>query len=193
MNDPVIFIDIETTGLNADLHVPWEVAVIRDDVEHLWQIAWPVPVLKDADPIAQKINGFNERSVQTVFGLDDPVDLITPKQSAERFAELADGRHLVGAVVSFDEERLRRMHVNCLGWPETGRFPWHYHLIDVEALAIGFLNGVDRPDAPRRAITPPWKSDEITAALGITVTDDDKHTALGDARWARAIYQEVMG
>jgi hypothetical protein len=59
---------------------------------------------------------------------------------------------------------------------------WHYHLVDVEALAAGSLG-----------IEPPWKSDDLAAALDITVAGEDRHTALGDARWARAIYDAVMG
>ena len=39
----------------------------------------------------------------------------------------------------------------------------------------------------------PWKSDDLSAALGIKVSDEDRHTALGDARWARAIYDAVTG
>ena len=59
---------------------------------------------------------------------------------------------------------------------------WHYHLVDVEALAAGKLG-----------IAPPWKSDELSAALGVTITEDDRHTALGDAKWAMRIYDAVMG
>ena len=80
---------------------------------------------------------------------------------------------------------------------------WHYHLIDVEALAVGYLAGRGWPldhwgdpgGETARMFDPrnlPWKSDDLSAALGIRITDDDRHTALGDARWARAIYDAVM-
>ena len=45
-------------------------------------------------------------------------------------------------------------------------------------------------DAPR-GVALPWKSDDLSAALGVTVSDEDRHTALGDAKWARAIYDAV--
>ena len=103
------------------------------------------------------------------------------------------GAHLVGAVVSFDAEVLAtRMR-------EHGICPsWHYHLIDVEALAVGYLshkaevlNATD--DQSRALLALPWKSDDLSRALGIEVSDEDRHTALGDARWARAIYDAVQG
>lgn len=87
---------------------------------------------------------------------------------------------------------------------------WHYHLIDVEALAVGYLYGLKRshehevlpPDAyddpaVQAAIVGssyrslPWRSDDLSSALGVMVSDEDRHTALGDARWARRIYQAV--
>jgi hypothetical protein len=38
----------------------------------------------------------------------------------------------------------------------------------------------------------PWNSDDLSAALGVTVSDEDRHTALGDAKWAMRIYNAVM-
>jgi hypothetical protein len=39
----------------------------------------------------------------------------------------------------------------------------------------------------------PWKSDDLSAQLGVTVSEEDRHTALGDARWSLAIFDAVMG
>jgi DNA polymerase III epsilon subunit-like protein len=190
VNHPVLFVDTETTGLNPRAHPIWEVAVIEaDGTEHLWHIAWSRAVLDQAEQIALEMNGFEAR-----YGkIDCP--MLSPRESAERFAELSQGLHLVGAVISFDEERLRSMHDLNLGRPE-GRYPWHYHLVDVEALAIGFLAG--RLDMLGRTsdavyVKPPWKSDQLSEALGlIPPSEGERHTALADARWAKAIYEQVM-
>lgn len=193
MNHPVLFVDTETLGLDPQTHPIWEVACITaDGTEHLWHVKWSRAVLDNADPIALEINGFADRY--------ETVETISPHESAERFAALAQGLHLVGAVVSFDEERLRHMHNIMLGRPD-GKYPWHYHVLDVEALVIGFLAGREAqytaysgPPSTSKMVTPPWKSDELTAALGLELIDDDqRHTALGDARWARDIYEAVMG
>lgn len=40
---------------------------------------------------------------------------------------------------------------------------------------------------------PPWNSNDMSRAVGVEPDDFDRHTALGDARWAKAIYEAVMG
>jgi DNA polymerase III epsilon subunit-like protein len=126
--------------------------------------------------------------------------LVKPEYIVLEEAEaIIRGAHLVGAVVSFDADVLdRRMRAH-------GICPsWHYHLIDVEALAIGYLRGRGWPKAhwgdpearSGEAFDPaqlPWKSDDLSAALGVTVSDEDRHTALGDAKWAMRVYDAVMG
>ncbi len=98
------------------------------------------------------------------------------------------GVHLVGAVPNFDADVLgTRMRAN-------GICPaWHYHLVDVEALAAGYLASMAAGLANIDPLQLPWNSDALSAALGIAVSDEDRHTALGDARWARAIYDAVTG
>lgn len=204
----VCFVDTETTGLDPDRHEIWEVGLIVPDgltvchpdgpdtlepAEYHWYL--PVDLAK-ADVVALNIGRFHNRhpdghSYEPTPEAFVPTD---PRLFAEQFARLTWGKHLAGAVVSFDAERLAKL------LRANGQCPgWHYHLIDVEALAVGYLAGREHVHArdshtPRETpVQPPWKSDELTAALGITVDDMDKHTALGDARWAKAIYEAVMG
>ncbi len=187
---PILCVDSETTGLDPARHPIWEVAAIEEDgTEHLWQVKWSRAVLDNADPVALEINGFEARYDKGTC------DILSPRESAERFADLSNGLHLVGAVVSFDEERLRRMHDLHLGRPE-GKYPWRYHLIDVEALAIGYLRGHAAGSGYYMhgdPIFPPWKSDELSDALDVTMPEgDERHTALADARWAKVLYERVM-
>jgi hypothetical protein len=83
---------------------------------------------------------------------------------------------------------------------------WHYHLQDVETLAVGYLTALRRfvPESPEIAgLTPgqlatlgdlPWDSEFLSSALGVPVpSGEDRHTAIGDARWARDVYDAVMG
>jgi hypothetical protein len=175
------FVDTETTGLHPDYHQIWEVALLLEDqgttTEHVWQL--PVD-LGRADPMALGIGRFHER--RTVAEA-----LSAPSTFAREFSHLTAGAHLVGAVISFDEERLRRLLRREHQCPM-----WHYHLIDVEALAAGWIaatNGTHGTLAGRL----PWKSDYLSQVVGVNPDDFDRHSALGDARWARAIYQAVMG
>lgn len=186
---PVCFVDTETTGLDPRKHPIWECALIMPNgVEHTWQLDLTPAELLLADPIALDICRFRERRA-TVGKRKHPSSFL------EEFIALTEGLHLAGAIISFDEERLRNM---------AYRYPfidpkWHYHIIDVEALAVGYIAGLASswrsPERRQRRpiVRPPWKSDEITAELGIRIPEGDKHTAMGDARWAKAIYEHVMG
>lgn len=201
------FIDTETTGLDRDNHEIWEVALIlrstsddeplAQDEEYLWQL--PVNEGK-ADPIALKIGQYYERrwddapdaydadadhvggGILLSVGMPAYEVQSHPRLFASEFARLTFGAHIVGAVPSFDEERLAkflRKHGACPGW--------HYHLIDVEALMVGALS----PWNPHE-LALPWKSDELSKGIGINPDEYDKHTALSDARWARDVYDKIV-
>jgi DNA polymerase III epsilon subunit-like protein len=196
------FIDTETTSLRHDRRA-WEIGIIArtdgTDTEHHWFIDTDHLELGNADVMSLKIGRFYERHPQLT--MDEP-RYHQPDQVVDEIDALWDveavtrGAHLVGAVVSFDADVLgQRMRAN-------GICPsWHYHLIDVEALAVGYLSSLARNSQQghkRRGellelAAPPWKSDDLSAALGISVSDEDRHTALGDARWAMAIYDKVTG
>ena len=100
--------------------------------------------------------------------------------------EWTRGAHLVGAVPNFDADCLDKMLRRHRLIPA-----WHYHLIDVEAMAVGWLSHMDRYAGWSQA---PWKSDALSRACGVEPpTDDERHTALGDARWAMRWYDAMTG
>lgn len=169
----VAFCDSETLGLNPHLHPIWELAIILPDTgeEHIWQVR-PTPTeVSAADPIAVRISGFDKRY--------DDAAALRKGETVDRFSELLRGRHIVGAVPSFDEERLRLMYLSVHGTPD--RFPWHYRLVDVESGMLAKLG-----------TGPGIEPDEMAAQLGVS-THPDKHSALGDARWVRAVFEALVG
>ena len=210
----VAFVDTETTGLDPERNPIWEIAVIipdgPDQGEHVWQQRLPLqpnkathhpvtfvvdgagwlPIVGDDERVPRSSANVNRWVLDNTRFADDydHDTALRPDDSIERFARLVEGRHLVGAVPSFDEERLRRLYRRWVD-PTATRFPWHYHLIDVEALMVGYLLG--NPEGDWR-LPLPWKSDDLSTALGVTPPDKDRHTALGDARWAKAIYDTVI-
>lgn len=227
MSSRLCFVDCETTSLRPDrraweigLIVPGAIRVVHPDgpdtyepAEHSWFIDASDLDLGNADVMSLKIGRFYERHPQYRLDRESTGTDTETEYDALRMVEaITRGAHLVGAVPSFDADVLSaRMRAN-------GICPsWYYHLICVENLAVGWLNGrrarqneiVDgfplenggeeapglvRWNSPGPWDVPlPWKSDDLSAALGITVSDKDRHTALGDARWARAIYDKVTG
>jgi DNA polymerase III epsilon subunit-like protein len=172
----VVFLDTETTGLDPDRHEIWELAFILG-IGQEYEFRFR-PDLAVADPMALRIGRFYERSPRSSdpFTKDERGYWSDPRQAASTVAQRLDGQHLVGAAPSFDAAFLGpwlRRH----GQAAT----WHYHLVDVEALAAGKLGW-----------GPPWNSDELSKAIGVDPSLFDRHTALGDARWAKAVYEAVV-
>ncbi len=195
----LVFLDTETTGLDPDRHELWEIGCIVAghrvgdyNGEWWWQLQ---PNLATADPTGLRIGRYYEREQLWRATPAPAVVLASPQWNqekrsqpypseraslgdiAQRLARILDGAHLVGAVPSFDAAFLApflRRH---------GQAPcWYYHLVDVEALAAGHVGA-----------EPSWDSQELSRAVGVDPDEIQHHTALGDARWAEAIYDAVMG
>ncbi|GAA4845670.1 hypothetical protein GCM10023201_41300 [Actinomycetospora corticicola] len=188
---PLAFIDTETDGVHPDRAV-WEIAIVRrepDGSEEAWETFVDVE-LDTANPFGLKVGRFYERHPlgRRLSGRDPLVpstrdDTLSVYTAAHHVARLTHGAHLVGAVPNFDAEVLDRdlRNQGLIG-------AWHYHLVDIENLAVGYLAGQGRP------LPPPWDSDEITAMLDLEPTpQDERHTAMGDVRWAMRVYDRVMG
>jgi hypothetical protein len=124
----------------------------------------------------------------------------------KEFGRLTHNAQLVGAVISFDADRLWRLLT------ANGVQPsWHYHIVDVEALVVGYLRGlyafagnnlaIDLPieahgktyTTVSEITTHPWDSAALSKAVGVDPADFDRHTAAGDVLWARALHDAVMG
>lgn len=189
----VAFVDCETTGLDPELHEIWELAVITvapwndDDEPGEWTWQLPVDVAR-SDPQGLAVGRFYERRrqlprlgesalVRYPSAPEHGWDHLPVSEAAEQVASLLDATHLVGAVPSFDALFIAR-------WLRAhGQAPtWHYHLVDVEALAAG-----------RTGTAPPWSSTALSMAVGVDPGCFERHSALGDARWARALYLATLG
>jgi hypothetical protein len=194
------FIDTETDGLQPGRRV-WEVALIRREEsgrqhDHHFFVALD---LRYSDPAGLRIGGYWDRhpTGRKLAG-KDPVPprgpVLSNHDAAREVMTLTFGAHLVGAVPNFDAETLANL------LRSQGYLPaWHYHLIDVESLAVGYLEcmrrrGIGENGADADPIRPPWKSDDLSLAVGVDPpADEDRHTAMGDARWAMRLYDAITG
>jgi DNA polymerase III epsilon subunit-like protein len=177
-----VFIDTETTSLRPDRRA-WEIGLVlraegKADDERTWFVEEGDLDLGNADPFSLKIGRFYERHPQYRTDVEPVWNDTTEEVEALSAVEvLTRGAILVGAVPNFDAEVLgcRMRHHGILP-------SWHYHLVDVETLAAG-----------AKKLTPPWDFDAVLELYGLTYDEKDRHTALGDARMARDLYDAILG
>lgn len=197
---PLAFIDTETTHLNTDFGHAWEVAVIlRDftdnepaDTEYVWQIR---PNLTTADQRALEIGRYLERfsvpphAEAAWTGYENGPVLPMPRAEAiDAILNVLRGAILIGSNPGFDDRFLRKL----LG---PGSAQWHYRPVDIATLAAGYEYGKAASgsygysyDLPAL----PYKSRDLSRAVDVEPPGADQaHTALGDARWARDVYDAI--
>lgn len=157
------FVDVESTGLNPAVHMPWEACWWReDDAEPCTRI---LPhTLDHADPVALEINRYHEREITP-----DWTDATRWAAVDTLRVDLA-GVTIVGSNPGFDIGMLAPL-LRCS--------PWHHRPINVADMAMT-LFGWDRPKGLDK-ITPELR------ARGYDISEPD-HSAEGDVRTTRAIY-----
>jgi hypothetical protein len=154
------FTDVESTGLDARIHKPWEVCTWLETEDAPQTRAVPHDLVH-ADGVALKVGGYWERA-----------DSRTPRTPADpaSLGRRLNGVTLVGANPAFDAAMLTGF---------IGAAVWHYRMIDVSTGAM-WVFGWDRP----RSLL------DTAAACrdkGYDIPEPD-HTSEGDVRAVRAVY-----
>ncbi|MEI6316827.1 MAG: 3'-5' exonuclease [bacterium] len=176
----LVFIDIETTGLDARMHEIIEIAVVR--VKQIWNVGekpifekvfeWSAKIkpqnLGVADPVALKINGYIA---------SDWSESVPLEQALREFAEKTDGAIMVAHNVAFDagflEENFARYNI---------ANKMHYHRLDTVSFAYGLLR--DTPEVGRYSLG------ELCKYFGII--NEKAHSALSDARADFELFKKLM-
>lgn len=187
----ICFLDTETTGLQPHHHEVWEIAVISralpgdgDDVELMWHVR---PDLTKADPTALRIGRFYERTA--------PLDAWTPARPVP--AGTARTPPLTRSPVSSTARTSSR---------PTRRSTWRSCSASCTATARPRPGTTtSSTSGPSRSATStargafgagpapmPWSTERLAELVGVPAqAAGSKHTALGDARWVRNLYDEV--
>jgi hypothetical protein len=180
MTADIVFMDIESIGLHPDAPV-WEFAAIRrfangneDRTEFRIQHD-PAGWLTEEHFPARFRADYDARYVRS--------DAATEFDAAVMINLITRGAHIIGAVPSFDTERLAKL-IRRHGMEPS----WHYHLIDVENVIVGFLAGGSRYEL----CTPPYDSNALSRAVGVDPDTYNRHTAMGDVLWVRAQWDSIM-
>ncbi|GLY08287.1 hypothetical protein [Actinoplanes sp. NBRC 101535] len=186
MTRPLVFLDTETTSLGPDRR-PWEIAaILREpdgtDTEYCWFVDPRDLDLGNADPASLQFGRYYDRhSAYTPYDPNRHATRVRRETDVLHLLEgLTRGATLLGSNPAFDADMLAtRMRAN-------GICPsWHYRLEDVPTMAKGWLYGTGRP------LPEPAKSDQISLACGVDPQRYDRHTALGDCRWIRDLYDTI--
>jgi DNA polymerase III epsilon subunit-like protein len=166
----LVFVDLETTGLNPQEDCIWEFAAIRREpdgtetvhhcfVRHPTSARGNLPESFRAGLEAR----YNEAEAVTEHGLVRLVQELT-----------ADKPRLVGAAPWFDAGFLADYFREVAEKPS-----WSHRLIDVETLAAGKLGRLVNGLAD--------------AAEAFGIENPAAHTAMADAETAKRVYDAVMG
>lgn len=206
MSTPIAFVDCETTHLDAEIGEAWEVGVIlrefddngeHTDTEYLWEFAID-PAAGVFDPEALRIGRWHERR-QLATGTDTaaftgtiPAVLMSRADAVTAITKLLSGTVMVGSNPGFDDRFLRKL----LG---PGAAQWHYRPLCIATLAAGKKLGVAEvirrlggKPLPSDEVPLPFSSRDLSRWTGVEPPADGvAHTALGDARWARNVWDAV--
>ena len=159
------FVDVETTGLDARIHQPYEVCIWPEDKPEPQTFDLP-HTLEFADQQALRIGNYFERHMSPFSGAGDGFE-------TRMLVRALTGVTLVGSNPAFDAAMLTRF----IGAPV-----WHHRLINVAEGAMWVFNW-DRPkglgDVAKRC-----------RAEGYDIPEPD-HTAEGDVRTTRAVYEAL--
>lgn len=183
MNRPICYVDIETTGLSARDYI-WELSVLRVEGTDTpnperYDEAYTTFVKHDV----AKAEFFPDSFRADHDARYDPERAVGIEQVVRETQRLMVGCHVVGAVPNFDTEQIAAVLLK-LGLQRS----WHYHLIDVETLIVGYMAA-----AIYQVPALPWDSDALSRWMNIEPPPTGvRHTSLGDVIWAKDLFEQVV-
>uniref|UniRef100_UPI003F49A937 hypothetical protein n=1 Tax=Nocardia suismassiliense TaxID=2077092 RepID=UPI003F49A937 len=192
---PIAYVDIETTELHPELRLAWNIGIVvrtSDGAVRETEIFVADIDLSNANERSLEVGHFYQRHPQYRNGFDHPINrgdsgLLTERDAALVVERWTREAIFAGIVPSFDAltlDAMLRRHGLKAGW--------HYALLDVCTFAAGSfygraMCGEPLPDPMPR--TP----EEISAACGVPLlSSEERHTALGDARWAMRLHEHTL-
>ncbi len=211
------FFDTETTHLERDHGDLWEAAIVfRDtekpefgDREYWWQVR---PPMATADRNSVQIGRYYDRfkvgdrpigqgvSLSCGEAQDEAsegriLDWMKAEEIAFHMARLLNGAVIVGSNPRHDwdfADKFLRQHGHIL----TAK----HRMIDIRSLAVGYIHARAHcvPDREFQPDDPAFENDwlsglvmDVPFRVLAKQDDDTKHTALGDARWVRDVFDAI--
>lgn len=163
---PLAFIDVETSGLDVQIHEILEIAIIHSDGREYTTKVQPNHI-ESAEVEALGINGYNP---------DEWADAPTSKEVAPKVANLLADCILIGQNVRFDAKFVEKFHRR-----NGVDIRFDYHIIDTATLIFEHLVPCGLESL---SLNP------ACAFLGIET--EEVHRAHGGAIRAKLLYEKLM-
>jgi DNA polymerase III alpha subunit (gram-positive type) len=170
----IVFLDLETTGLDPRKQEILEVAMLVREGRHDREVYFTLPIaLNRADSEALKINRYFQRVRELTAAA------IPRVRALALFEVYFRDAIVVGNNVQFD---LRFIEQFILDYTRGNQdpTPWHYHPVDLKALVAGTYQLGE----------PPWSTKQVAEAVGVPLPRN-AHTAMADAEWNRDVYDAI--
>jgi DNA polymerase III subunit epsilon len=175
LQQPLAFIDVETTGTDPNVHEIIEIAAIivrlKDDTLTITdQIDLKVQPkhIESADPVALRVNGYNEA---------DWLFAVSLEEAMKSFAQKVEGAVFVAHNVIFDHAFVSA------AFERTGvENTMHYHKLDTISMAFGVLhNSDDMSKLSLRALCQHFE-----------IENKDAHSAYADAYATYELFKKLL-
>lgn len=173
----IVFVDTECTGLRPGDEI-WEFAGLRRYLDG--SSSW-LHMLIEHDEMRAATGLPEPFRSQYLARRGSPEERWPRKRAAIAIAEFLSGDAvMVGAVPTFDS-----LHLTMLLRQYGILAPHLYAVIDVEALAAGSLTRAGR------RVRIPLNGEQLSRDLGVDPSRYERHTAVGDVKWVRALYDRI--
>lgn len=177
----LVFLDTETTGLHRARR-PWEIAIIRRAGDQQTKLHICVDMadldLVSADPAGLAVSGFHKRHPQARPHRTHFPRVLPAADAARLVLDWTAGATVVGVVPEFDTECLAGMlgrHGLAPAWEST---------VDVLPLAVAAVRELGLDPEPHH--------EDLSRQCGVKPPGGaERHTAVGDARWAMRWYDAL--
>ncbi len=166
------FIDIETTGLNMLKHEIIEIGCVfaTPDLKVIEEFELKIKPkhIENADPIALKVNHYNEKNWENAYSLEEAIRI---------FADKTKDCIMVGHNVAFDAGFLEHAFNK-----NEIQNTMHYHKLDTVSIAWAKLHR--EPDLEHFSLRE--------LCVRFNIENKNSHTGLGDARATYELYKKLM-